>query len=167
MRESICSQRKEGHSRLILRCLFLLVMTSTPGLLGWAQAAPRTATVSKIQERCLRAPAGSIVEEPRDRRSENGSLRVSLTIRSSTDPAWRWSDSSWSASNWSGPGSYDSILGHVRYCYLDEQGNQAPTLRLQPGDTLVVNLKNEISLPSTRLFLGFAFHRSQERSCGE
>jgi FtsP/CotA-like multicopper oxidase with cupredoxin domain len=40
-------------------------------------------------------------------------------------------------------------LGHVRYCYVDEQGNQAPTLRLQPGDTLVVNLKNEISLPSS------------------
>jgi FtsP/CotA-like multicopper oxidase with cupredoxin domain len=37
----------------------------------------------------------------------------------------------------------------VRYCYVDEQGNQAPTLRLQPGDTLILNLKNEISLPSS------------------
>jgi FtsP/CotA-like multicopper oxidase with cupredoxin domain len=36
----------------------------------------------------------------------------------------------------------------VRYCYTDEQGNQAPTLRLQPGDTLILNLKNEISLPA-------------------
>src|ERR1700722_5164028 len=148
MRDSIRS-RKEAPSRLILRRLFLFAMISTPSLLGWAQAAPRTTTVSKPQDPCLRAPVGSIVEEPRDRRSENGSLRVRLTIHTSTDPAWGWSGSSWSGSNWSGPSSYDSILGHDRYCYLDEQGNQAPTLRLQPGDTLVVNLKNEISLPSS------------------
>lgn len=35
--------------------------------------------------------------------------------------------------------------GHMRYCYIDDQGNQAPTLRLQPGDTLILTLQNEIS----------------------
>jgi FtsP/CotA-like multicopper oxidase with cupredoxin domain len=133
----IFSRSNEEHSRVIIRHLFLLAMTSTACLPGWAQAASRTKTASKIQEPCPRGPAGSTVEEPRDRKSQNGSLRVTLTMHSSTDPAWRWS------------GSYDSVLGHVRYCYSDEQGNQAPTLRLQPGDTLVVNLKNEISLPSS------------------
>jgi len=38
--------------------------------------------------------------------------------------------------------------GHMRYCYVDEHGNQAPTLRVQPGDRLYLRLKNEISIPS-------------------
>jgi FtsP/CotA-like multicopper oxidase with cupredoxin domain len=70
-------------------------------------------------------------------------------MRNSADPYWEWSDPSWSGSNWSGSSLYDSILGHVRYCYIDEYGNQAPTLRLQPGDTLILSLKNEIALPSS------------------
>jgi FtsP/CotA-like multicopper oxidase with cupredoxin domain len=50
-------------------------------------------------------------------------LRISLTVRSSID-----------------------ANGHMRYCYIDEKGNQAPTLRLHPGDTLYLRLKNEISI---------------------
>src|SRR4029077_19647980 len=38
---------------------------------------------------------------------------------------------------------------HVRYCYIDQYRNQAPTLRVSPGDTLIVRLKNEISLSAT------------------
>ncbi len=34
----------------------------------------------------------------------------------------------------------------MRYCYVDEHGNQSPTLRLQPGDRLILTLKNEISV---------------------
>ena len=34
--------------------------------------------------------------------------------------------------------------GEVRYCYVDENGNQSPTLRLAPGDLLVLRLKNEL-----------------------
>jgi FtsP/CotA-like multicopper oxidase with cupredoxin domain len=43
--------------------------------------------------------------------------------------------------------SLDST-GQMQYCYIDEQGNRSPTLRLRPGDLLVLKLKNEISLPS-------------------
>jgi FtsP/CotA-like multicopper oxidase with cupredoxin domain len=52
-------------------------------------------------------------------------LRVTLNVRSSVD-----------------------AHGHMRYCYVDAQGNQSPTLRLQPGDTLFLTLKNEISVPA-------------------
>jgi FtsP/CotA-like multicopper oxidase with cupredoxin domain len=38
--------------------------------------------------------------------------------------------------------------GDALYCYLDSNGNQAPTLRLHPGDTLVLTLKNEVSVPA-------------------
>ena len=154
MYEDSSSRTTKANSRFLCRLFLFAVIISSDCFLVWAQAAPRTTAVSKIQESCSREPAGSTVEEPRDRRSENGSLKLTLTIHSSTDANWRWSGSSrpasnWSGSNWPGAASYDSILGHVRFCYIDEQGNQAPTLRLQPGDTLVLNLKNEISLPSS------------------
>ena len=36
----------------------------------------------------------------------------------------------------------------MSYCYLDDHGDRSPTLRLRPGDLLVLTLKNELSLPS-------------------
>jgi FtsP/CotA-like multicopper oxidase with cupredoxin domain len=73
---------------------------------------------------CTRAAEGSDVSEPTDLRGKNGVLKVSIVVRNSLD-----------------------ANGHMRYCYVDSNGKQAPTLRTQPGDTLVVALKNEISLP--------------------
>jgi FtsP/CotA-like multicopper oxidase with cupredoxin domain len=37
--------------------------------------------------------------------------------------------------------------GQIRYCYLSKDGSEAPTLRMKPGDLLVLHLKNEVSLP--------------------
>ena len=34
--------------------------------------------------------------------------------------------------------------GETRYCYIDENGNQAPTLRVNPGDFLILEVKNEL-----------------------
>ncbi len=36
--------------------------------------------------------------------------------------------------------------GRTRYCYLDAQGRQAPTLRVRQGDTLYLKLRNGISV---------------------
>jgi FtsP/CotA-like multicopper oxidase with cupredoxin domain len=63
-----------------------------------------------------------MAKEPPERSSQNGLLTVFLTIRSSPDAD-----------------------GNMRYCYVDEHGDQAPTLRVKPGDTLSITLKNEIS----------------------
>lgn len=41
--------------------------------------------------------------------------------------------------------------GELRYCYVDESGNQAPTLRLKPGDLLILQLKNELPSISTSM----------------
>ncbi len=35
--------------------------------------------------------------------------------------------------------------GSTRYCYIDGQGNQAPNLRLNPGDLLILRLKNNLT----------------------
>jgi FtsP/CotA-like multicopper oxidase with cupredoxin domain len=70
---------------------------------------------------CYRPPAGSAVPEPEDLRSRNGVLNVDLTIHNDIGAA-----------------------GGTRYCYIDENGNQSPNLRLKPGDLLVLYLKNDL-----------------------
>jgi FtsP/CotA-like multicopper oxidase with cupredoxin domain len=107
--------------RLSLSALIAVI----PSVLLWGQAGSRTLPITQIQEACPREPIGSAVVEPYDRTSKKGVLSVALTVRTSTDP-----------------------YGHLRYCYVDEQGNHAPTLRLQPGDTLILSLRNKISLSS-------------------
>jgi FtsP/CotA-like multicopper oxidase with cupredoxin domain len=69
---------------------------------------------------CERPAAGSVAGEPEDLRSENGVLRVELAFRSGVDTA-----------------------GRTNFCYVDPDGRQAPNLRLHPGDTLILRLKNE------------------------
>ncbi len=71
---------------------------------------------------CARPAAGSVVAEPEDLHSADGILNLELTYR-----------------NLPGPG------GKPIYCYLYQDGSQAPTLRVQPGDLLVLRLKNELT----------------------
>ncbi len=71
---------------------------------------------------CQRPAAGSAVTEPVDLRSRNGVLKVDLTIHNDSEAD-----------------------GSTRYCYLDAQGNESPTLRLKPGDLLILRLKNDLT----------------------
>ncbi len=61
-----------------------------------------------------------MVREPEDLRSRNGVLRVDFRYRNFVD-----------------------ANGQTRYCYVDKDGSEAPTLRLKPGDLLILRLKNE------------------------
>ncbi|HEY4210957.1 MAG TPA: multicopper oxidase domain-containing protein [Steroidobacteraceae bacterium] len=63
-----------------------------------------------------------MIEDPEDLRSQNGVLKLDLTVRNETLPD-----------------------GRTRYCYLLPDGSQSPTLRVKPGDLLVLNLKNELT----------------------
>lgn len=76
-------------------------------------------------EACRRPAPGGTVPEPEDLRSENGVLKVELTYRSSVEPN-----------------------GSRRYCYSYKGGSEAPTLRLKPGNLLILSLKNDVRLPS-------------------
>jgi FtsP/CotA-like multicopper oxidase with cupredoxin domain len=73
----------------------------------------------------LRPAAGSVVGEPEDLRSQNGVLEVELAYR-----------------------NFTGADGETRYCYVSDDGAEAPTLRMKPGDLLILNFKNEISLPA-------------------
>jgi hypothetical protein len=73
---------------------------------------------------------GSPVNNPVDLYSQNGVLTVDLLLQNMIDGA-----------------------GFMHYCYIYmNQGQQieAPTLRLNPGDQLVMNLTNNIQAPYDR-----------------
>ncbi|MGB2592077.1 MAG: multicopper oxidase domain-containing protein [Candidatus Acidiferrum sp.] len=82
--------------------------------------------VSRAQETpaqtCARPSSGSIVPEPADLRSQNGVLKVDFSVRNVDEPD-----------------------GSIRYCYIAGDGSESPTLRLSPGDLLVLHLKNDLS----------------------
>jgi hypothetical protein len=73
-------------------------------------------------EFCSRPAPGSPAGEPQDLRGENGVLRVDLTERNE-----RQAD------------------GSTRYCYVLGDGSQSPTLRLKPGELLILSLKNQLA----------------------
>jgi FtsP/CotA-like multicopper oxidase with cupredoxin domain len=74
-------------------------------------------------ETCARPAAGSTIAEPENLRSQNGVLKVELTYR-----------------------NYLAPDGPMRYCYVSKDGGEAPTLRLNPGDTLILTLKNDLTV---------------------
>jgi FtsP/CotA-like multicopper oxidase with cupredoxin domain len=89
-------------------------------VLWHAPAEARNAPAPKSLGCPARPAIGSVVGEPEDLRSEHGELRVDLSYRTSVDSS-----------------------GETHFCYVSADGSEAPTLRLQPGDLLVLRLKNE------------------------
>jgi FtsP/CotA-like multicopper oxidase with cupredoxin domain len=85
--------------------------------LGAAGRAP----AHELPEPCPRPAPGSLVPEPRDLRSRDGVLELDLSVH-----------------------DYQERDGSVRYCYLLADGAQSPTLRLHPGDLLLLRLKNDL-----------------------
>ena len=78
------------------------------------------------QEICPRPPAGSLVQSPSELSSSaSGTLEVTLNFRSEQD-----------------------TFSQTRYCYVTPDGAQSPTLRVKPGDTVVLHLKNEVKATS-------------------
>jgi FtsP/CotA-like multicopper oxidase with cupredoxin domain len=104
-----------SHTHSLPRWFALL-----PLLMGLAAAGLARAQVTG--DACPRPAPGGAVPEPADLRSHDGVLRVDLTIRNVPGPK-----------------------GSKRYCYLLPDGTQSPTLRLHPGDLLILRLKNALT----------------------
>ena len=73
------------------------------------------------QNTCPRLPAGSIAQSPEDLYSANGVLTVTFSYRTFVD-----------------------ANGLTRYCYINSDGRQSPTLHVNPGDRIVMTLKNDV-----------------------
>ncbi len=74
---------------------------------------------------CARFAAGSSVTAPPELKSSNGTLEVTFTFQTVTD-----------------------AQGLVRYCYVTNTGLEAPTLRVNPGDTLIIHFQNNLPAAS-------------------
>jgi FtsP/CotA-like multicopper oxidase with cupredoxin domain len=82
---------------------------------------PNPALAQHMSTGCPRRPAvGELVGEPTDLRSAHGTLRVDLSYRTDV-----------------------GADGQTHFCYVSADGSEAPTLRLKPGDLLILRLKNE------------------------
>jgi FtsP/CotA-like multicopper oxidase with cupredoxin domain len=90
--------------------------------LAWAclGCAPR-ALAGPSTEFCPRPAPGAAVPEPLDLRSVEGVLKVDLAIHSERAPD-----------------------GAERYCYRTPDGHEAPTLRVRPGDLVILRLTNQL-----------------------
>jgi FtsP/CotA-like multicopper oxidase with cupredoxin domain len=73
-------------------------------------------------DECPRPHVSSVVSEPTAWRSQDGVLTVTLNVKRQT-----------------------MANGDIRYCYIDQNGNESPTLRLSPGDLLILRLRNEMA----------------------
>lgn len=90
-------------------------------LLAWASLGS-IALAGETADICPRPAPGGVVDEPEDLHSENGVLKVDLTVRNEKNQD-----------------------GSTRYCYLLGDGAQSPTLRLRPGDLLILALRNALN----------------------
>ena len=80
------------------------------------------AAPSQKNPACPRPAIGSKVEDPDDLRSQNGTLEVDLTAYNAP------------AAN-----------GSTDYCFTDAAGRESPTLRVSPGDLVVLHLRNKMT----------------------
>ncbi len=71
---------------------------------------------------CSRPAPGAEVPEPRNLYSKHGVLQVDLSIH-----------------------NHRERDGSARYCYLLPDGSESPTLRLHPGDLLILHLTNNLT----------------------
>ena len=94
-------------------------------------------------ELCPRPAPGATVQAPMDQRSSNGTLTVDFSLRTNVD-----------------------VYGLTVYCYVYGDGVQSPTLRVNPGDELVLRLKNELPAPSAGADTRMHQHSAELNSCG-
>ena len=88
-------------------------------------AAPAATGSDAADQVCARFTTGSVVSAPTELRSQNGVLEVTMQFLTATD-----------------------AQGLVRYCYVTSAGVEAPTLRVNPGDTLIIHFQNALPVAS-------------------
>jgi FtsP/CotA-like multicopper oxidase with cupredoxin domain len=91
------------------------------GIIGWLGATSLPNGSQLQHDACVRPQPGSEISEPQELRSHDGVLELDLAIHDQKQPD-----------------------GTTRYCYVTSDGKLSPTLRLKPGDQLVIRLTNDL-----------------------
>jgi hypothetical protein len=84
-------------------------------------AAPAASGSDAADQVCARFASGSATTAPPELESQNGVLEVTFKLLTATD-----------------------ARGLVRYCYVTDTGLQSPTLRVNPGDQLIIHFQNNL-----------------------
>ena len=103
---------------LFVKKLFLIACAS----LLLSQFQPGACAQSRPNDICSRSSPGGVVGEPADLRSHDGVLKVVLTIH-----------------------NHAEADGSTRYCYIDQNGDESPNLRVKPGDLVILRLKDDLA----------------------
>jgi len=118
-------RRSSAISRVIAAVfLGILLGLSASGLAAWLGTTvlrAQTNVAQSPEDVCVRPEPGSAVPEPAELHSQSGILETDLRIRDQRLPD-----------------------GTSRYCYLTPDGKPSPTLRVKPGDQLVIHFKNDL-----------------------
>jgi len=115
-------RRTAVRIRVVQRLSAVCLFTACLGSNGSSEALGPSLDSDQSIDFCQRPEPGSAVPEPQELRSHDGVLQVDLTIRNQRQPD-----------------------GSSRYCYLTPDGKLSPTLRLKPGELLIVRLKNKLT----------------------
>ncbi|MDE2061644.1 MAG: hypothetical protein KGJ00_04480, partial [Bradyrhizobium sp.] len=89
---------------------------------AWLGATSLDRAAERPRNVCVRPEPGSTITEPEDLRSRDGILETDLRIVDQKLPD-----------------------GTIRYCYLTPDGKPSPTLRVKPGDQLIIHFKNDLT----------------------
>src|ERR1700722_4991143 len=88
-------------------------------------AAPAASGSDAADQVCARFASGSATTAPPELESQNGVLEVTFKFVTATDAE-----------------------GLVRYCFVTNTGLEAPTLRVYPGDQLIIHFQNDLPAAS-------------------
>jgi FtsP/CotA-like multicopper oxidase with cupredoxin domain len=88
--------------------------------------SPAANGTSAANQVCARYATGSVVSDPPVLESQNGVLEITMGFYTVTDSQ-----------------------GLVRYCYVTNTGIEAPTLIVNPGDTLIIHFQNDLPAASS------------------
>lgn len=115
MKPSACALRTPTLRRISIESLLFAVTILTVAVSNPAAGAQQN------NEMCARPKIGSVVAEPEDVRSKNGLLEITLTAQNAVQP------------------------DGTRYCFVDDRGHESPNLRVNPGDRVIIHLKNAMT----------------------
>ncbi len=87
--------------------------------------APAASGSDAADQVCARFATGSATTAPPELESQNGVLEVSFKFLTATDSQ-----------------------GLVRYCFVTDTGLESPTLRVNPGDQLIIHFQNDLPAAS-------------------
>jgi FtsP/CotA-like multicopper oxidase with cupredoxin domain len=89
-------------------------------------AAPAAAGSDAADLICARFATGSVVSAPPEMESQNGVLELTMQFQTVVDSQ-----------------------GLARYCYVTSTGLEAPMLRVNPGDQLIIHFQNNLPVSKT------------------